>query len=408
MLAPHRTDPSFDPSAFRAAYGAFLRPDRILLTGHSHQAWPDVSREAQLRAFDDAASFVDDKWSRAVDGVVERVARGVAERLGFGADDAGSLVFGQNTHELAFRLLSCWPFDPRTRIVTTTGEFHSLDRQLRRLQEAGVRVDWVDARRREGLEERIAAAIEPGTSLVALSAVLFEDGFVLRDLEAIAARAREVGAAVLVDAYHAFNVVPLPLAMLPGEVYVVAGGYKYAQFGEACCFLRVPEGSTRAPLQTGWFADFADLAQPRELGARPVGFGAGASRFKGSTFDATPFYRAAAVLDHFDAHGLDVERLRAISLRQTRRILDRLKALDSVGTGLVPVSPEDDSRRGGFVAVRFASPQRLVDAARAAGVFVDARGDIVRLGPAPYLLDDEIDEGVRRLVEAARSLDRQR
>ncbi|HEY0840563.1 MAG TPA: aminotransferase class V-fold PLP-dependent enzyme, partial [Vulgatibacter sp.] len=367
-------------------------------------AWPDVSREAQLRAFDDAAAFVDDKWSRAVDGVVERVARGVADRLGFGAGDAGSLVFGQNTHELAFRLLSCWPFDSRTRIVTTTGEFHSLDRQLRRVQEAGVRVDWVDASRREGLEERIAAAIEPGTSLVALSAVLFEDGWVLRDLETIAAKASEVGAALLVDAYHAFNVVPLPLASLPGEVYVVAGGYKYAQFGEACCFLRVPPGSTRTPLQTGWFADFADLAQPRGLGARPVGFGAGASRFRGSTFDATPFYRAAAVLDHFESHGLDVQTLRAISLRQTRRILDRLAALDSAGAGLVPVSPDDDARRGGFVAVRFARPQRLVDAARAAGVFVDARGDIVRLGPAPYLLDDELDEGVRRLVDAARSL----
>jgi len=404
MLAPHGIDPSRAPAGLRDAYRHFLRDGRILLTGHSHQAWPDVSREAQLRAFDDAAAFVDDKWEGAVDAVIAKVAKGVAARLGFGEGAADTLAFGQNTHELAFRLLSCWPFDARTRIVTTTGEFHSLDRQLRRLQEAGVRVDWVDARPREGLEGRVVDAILPGTTLVALSAVLFEDGWVLRDLEPIAARAQEVGAALLVDAYHAFNVVPLPLAELPGEVWVVAGGYKYAQFGEACCFLRVPPESTRTPLQTGWFSDFADLAQPRELGARPVGFGAGAGRFKGSTFDATPFYRAAAVLDHFDAHGLDVARLRAISLRQTRRLLDRLESLDARSAGLVPVSPGEDARRGGFVALRFASPQRLVEAARAVGVFVDARGDIVRLGPAPYLLDDELDEGARRLVDAARSL----
>jgi len=404
MLAPHGTDPSRAPAGFRDAYRAFLREDRILLTGHSHQAWPDVARDAQTRAFDDAAAFVDDKWGKAVDAVMAKVARGVSTRLGFGAGGAGDLAFGQNTHELAFRLLSCWPFDARTRIVTTTGEFHSLDRQLRRLQEAGVNVDWVDAARREGLEARIVDAIAPGTSLVALSAVLFEDGWVMRDLEAIAARAHEVGAALLVDAYHAFNVVPLPLADLPGEVWVVAGGYKYAQFGEACCFLRVPPGSTRTPLQTGWFADFADLAQPRGLGARPVGFGSGAGRFKGSTFDATPFYRASAVLDHFDAHGLDVDRLRAISLRQTRRLMDRLDAEGARNAGLVTVSSKDDARRGGFVAVRFASPQRLVEAARASGVFVDARGDIVRLGPAPYLEDGELDEAVRRLVAAARSI----
>ncbi|AKU91714.1 hypothetical protein [Vulgatibacter incomptus] len=394
------------PPSFREAYESFLRPGRILLTGHSHQAWPDVARDALVHAFGDAAAFVDDKWSEAVDAVVARVARGVAQRLGYGESEAASLVFGQNTHELAFRLLSCWPFDSRTRVVTTSGEFHSLDRQLRRLQEAGVRVDWVDARKREGLEARIVDAIAPGTSLVALSAVFFEDGWVLRDLQAIAARAAEVGAPLLLDVYHAFNVVPLPLASLPGEVYVVAGGYKYAQFGEACCFMRVPPGSDRKPVYTGWFADFADLAQPRGEGARPVGFGKGSSRFAGSTYDAGPFYRAAAVLDHFESHGLTPERLRAISLRQTSRILDRLGELKAEEAGLEVVSSRDPERRGGFVALRCAFPQELVGALREAGVFVDARGEIVRLGPAPYLSDAELDEGVAKVAEAARRLRR--
>ncbi|MEQ8983161.1 MAG: kynureninase, partial [Deltaproteobacteria bacterium] len=35
----------------------------VLLTAHSHQAWPDVSREGQLAAWDDAARWVDGKWS---------------------------------------------------------------------------------------------------------------------------------------------------------------------------------------------------------------------------------------------------------------------------------------------------------------------------------------------------------
>ncbi len=404
MVPASDTDPSLAPAGFRDAYRAFLRPGRILLTGHSHQAWPDVAEEAQRQVFDDAAAFVDDKWGEAVDPIIARVARGVAERLGFGAASADDLVFGQNTHELAFRLLSCWPFDPRTRIVTTSGEFHSLDRQLRRLQEAGVGVSWVDARRRAGLEERIVEAIEPGTSLVALSTVFFEDGWILRDLEPIAARAAEVGAALLLDSYHAFNVVPLPLASLPGEVYVVAGGYKYAEFGEACCFMRIPPTSRRSPIFTGWFADFADLAQPRGGGERPVGFGAGASRFKGSTFDASPFYRAAAVLDHFDAHGLDVQRLRAISLRQTRLLLDRLHDLGAADAHLAIASPDDDAHRGGFVALRTPLASALIPALRQQGVFADARGDIVRLGPAPYLLDEELDLAAHHVITTARAL----
>lgn len=394
----------FDPASLRGSYSAFLREDRILLTGHSHQAWPNVAADAQRRLFDDAARYVDDKWAEAIDPIVARVSRGISERLGYGPDEA--LAFGRSTHELVFRLATCWPFSKETRIVTTTSEFHSLDRQLRRIEEEGVRVAWVDGSERSTLASRIVDAIVPGTSLVAISAVLFEDSFVLPDLHAIASRAAEVGAALLIDAYHGFNVVPLPLAGLPGEVYVTAGGYKYAQFGDGICFLRVAPGSTRRPVYTGWFADFADLARPRGEGPRPVGYGAGAARFAGATYDASAFYRAAAVLDHFEAHGLTVERLRAISLRQTGRILARLDGHDLASAGLQVAAPRDPERRGGFVAVRTPFASKLTDALREKSVWVDSRGENVRLGPAPYLLDEELDRGVDVVVETARALAR--
>ena len=46
-------------------YSRFRVSERLLLTGHSHQAWPDVGFEAQQRAWLDAAELVDDKWARA-------------------------------------------------------------------------------------------------------------------------------------------------------------------------------------------------------------------------------------------------------------------------------------------------------------------------------------------------------
>lgn len=83
-------------------YSRFLREGRILLTGHSHQAWPDVAREGVLRAFDDAAAHVDDKWEQAWEaaGAVQRY---VAAELG-GPDSAVALA--ANTHELVTRFLS--------------------------------------------------------------------------------------------------------------------------------------------------------------------------------------------------------------------------------------------------------------------------------------------------------------
>ena len=42
----------------------------------------------------------------------------------------GEIGLGASTHELLVRLLSSWPLQVKRRIVTTTGEFHTLRRQL--------------------------------------------------------------------------------------------------------------------------------------------------------------------------------------------------------------------------------------------------------------------------------------
>ena len=62
-------------------------------------------------------------------------------------------------------------------------------------------------------------------------------------------------------------------------------GYKYAQFGEGLCFLRVPPGCQLRPADTGWFADFAHLAGPRD---GRVDYGEGADRFTPTRRAPTP------------------------------------------------------------------------------------------------------------------------
>jgi hypothetical protein len=37
-------------------------------------------------------------------------------------------------------------------------------------------------------------------------------------------------------------------------------------------------------------------------------------------------------------------------------------------------------------------------------VSIDARGDIVRIGPAPYLNDQQLDDGVAALAETLKEL----
>lgn len=381
-----------DPTALRTHYRSFLRDDRILLTGHSHQAWPDVAREALARSYDDAATHVDDKWSRAFEAAAA-VREAIATRVGARARD---VALGQNTHELVTRVLSCIPAGRRGHLVTTGGEFHAIRRQLGRLREEGVEVDVVDVDPVETLAERLALRVRPDTGAVLASAVLFETSSVVPHLAQLAAHCRARGAIFVVDAYHAFNVFPLRLADLGPEVFLVGGGYKYAQYGEGVCFVVAPEGCALRPVLTGWFAEFAHITDPDR--SRTVYGDDGADRFAGATYDPASHYRARAVAEFFDAHKLTVEALRARSLAQTRKVLDLLLA-----AGADVRTPLADASRGGFVSVRFSDAAARCDALRARGIYVDHRGELLRVGPAPYTTDEEIDRGVAALLSAGGS-----
>ena len=391
------------PEALRAHYRAFLPTDgpnvrRILLTGHSHQAWPDVAREAQLRAFDDAAEHVDDKWGRAF-AAADQVRAAVVAHLGAPTARVGDVALASNTHELVARVLSACDLGARRHVLSTRGEFHTVFRQLTRLAEAGLEVELIDALPADTLAERLAARVRDDTAAVLLSTVLFETASVVPNLAFVNESAERHGAVVVLDTYHHIGVRAFDAALLGARTFVVGGGYKYLQWGEGNCFLVVPADCDLRPVYTGWFADFAHLADPRD--GRPVSYGArGAERFAGSTYDPTSHYRAAAVAQLFDEVGLTPVALHASYARQTARLA---AAIDSrVSAALARVSPNIDTDRGGFVAVRTPNAARVVAELRTRDVFVDARGDIVRLGPAPYLRDDELDAGVAALIEAAR------
>ena len=85
----------------------------------------------------------------------------------------------------------------------------------------------------------------------------------------------------------------------------------YLQLGEGNCVMRVPADCALRPVVSGWFAEFAELAEARVPGE--VRYGAGAARFAGSTYDPTSVYRAASVMDFFSEQGLTPEFLREVS-----------------------------------------------------------------------------------------------
>jgi kynureninase len=229
-----------------------------------------------------------------------------------------------------------------------------------------------------------------------VSTVLFETAEIVPGLDVLASACRRQGVPLLLDAYHQLNVVPFDLHRSGlDDVFVTGGGYKYCQLGEGNCFLRVPPESRLRPVLTGWFAEFDALEDPSH---EHVVYGKGAAAFGGATYDVTSHYRAAAVFAFHEQQGLTPDRLRAISQHQVGLLTKEFEQLD-ISPALASIESMPDDRRGGFLAIRAASAKELAHRLRERGVHVDARGDILRMGPAPYLRDDQLRDAVAALGE---------
>ena len=112
--------------------------------------------------------------------------------------------------------------------------------------------------------------------------------------------------------------------------------------------------------------------------------------------------RAARVLDFFDGQGLSDRFLREVSRRQVGRLAERFDGLDLSESLVRRDRATPRERFAGFLALRspFAAELRRRLAVR--GVSADHRGEILRLGPAPYLSEAQLDAACVALGEAAR------
>jgi kynureninase len=311
------------------------------------------------------------------------------------------VALGHSTHELVVRWLSALPLRKRPRLVTTDGEYHSIRRLVDRLSEEGIEIHKEPVSPVANLAERLARAVDERTAAALVSSVLFRSAEIVPNLHALADACERRGAELLVDTYHHMNVVPFSIREMGFErAYVTGGGYKYCQLGEGNAFLRFPKDCALRPVVTGWFSEFALKEQKPE---RPVLYGDGPARFAGATYDPTSHYRAASVFDFFETRGLTPALLREVSQHQVGLLIERFDALD-----LDPkVIGRDRSVAlrdiGGFLVLQTLRAGEICRALHDCGVYTDYRAGILRVGPAPYLADAQIEEAMRLLADACRA-----
>jgi kynureninase len=152
------------------------------------------------------------------------------------------------------------------------------------------------------------------------------------------------------------------------------------------------------PILTSWFAEFAALRQPPSGG---VAYGPGGAAFAGATYDPTSHYRGAAVFEFHARQRLTADRLHAINRRQVAALQSNVERLD-LDPAVAHVEPMPDGRRGGFLAIRAPRAADFSRLLHARGVFTDSRGSILRLGPAPYLADQQLRDAATALGDVVR------
>lgn len=361
------------------------------MAAHSHHPWPDVTRQAHLRAWEVAAQHLDDKWVTVLEGELPRAQQHVAIRLGL--TEPANVVFAQNTHELLVRICSALPLP--MRVLTTDAEFHSAARQLQRWAEAGWAViDRVPAEPMESFSERFVAAMRPEHDLVLLSHVFYNSGYVVPDVARVVASVPDERTYVVVDGYHAFMALPTSVLAIQDRAFYLAGGYKYAMAGEGACFATVPPGYAQRPVNTGWFAAYSTLADGVGPGGQ-VPFPLDGQRLAGSTFDPSGLFRFNAVQDWLHGLGVDVAQIHThvAGLQQVFRT-----ALEQRPGVLADAEllPGQEHERGHFLTYRTEAAGNIARELARRQIVVDHRGDRLRFGFGVY--HDAGD--VQRLAQA--------
>jgi kynureninase len=281
---------------------------------------------------------------------------------------------------------------PRNRIVMTALDFPSVryvyDGLARRLGADIVVVPGSS----DGLGvdiERLLEAIDSRTRLVALSHVLFRSAYVM-DVAAVCRKAREVGALVSLDSFHAVGVIPVDVRAI-GCHFLTGGVLKWLCGGPGGCFLYVsPEVRQKvAPALTGWQAHARPFAFEPEME-----FASDAFRWLGGTPVIPALYAAAEGPRIVRRAGIDA--IRQKSIRQTRRLIELADA-----RGYRVNAPRDPARRGGTVAVDVPHALEVSQFLLARDILVDYRpGAGIRIAPHFYTADTELDAAIEAIDEA--------
>lgn len=309
--------------------------------------------------------------------------------------DKGEIVMMPNVTIAQTAVLSAIDFPKgRDTVVMTDLDFPSVryayEEMARRL---GARM--VVVKSDDGLTidlERLLAAIDERTRLVAVSHVLFKSAF-LMDADAICNRAHQVGALVSLDSFHGVGIVPIDVKQSKVD-FLTGGVLKWLCGGPGACFLYVSPTvrDQLKPALTGWQAHSRPFAFEDTME-----YTTGAFRWLNGTPVIPALYAAAEGPRLLRRAGIGLIRARSTTL--TARIIELADE-----HGFAVKAPRDSARRGGTVALDIPHGYEVTQDLLSHDVLVDYRvGAGIRIAPHFFTLDEEVEAVVSEIARSIES-----
>ncbi len=295
----------------------------------------------------------------------------------------GSVLVHENASIANAILISAlnWDDDGRDTVIVSDQDFPSDLYSIQRLLPPHIRLRVIASR--DGITiptDDLLAAIDERTRLVSLSHVLFRSAYIM-PVEAIIAKAHQVGAQVLLNGYHSVGIIPVDVAAMEVDFYI-GGTLKWMCGGPGGVFLYVRPDllTTLEPKITGWFAH-----------QQPFAFDISAFQLREDSYrlaNGTPGIASLYAIQPGIAviAEVGVATIREKSRRQTALIIQRADEY-----GFEVISPRDPDQRAGTVTLR---PNHAYEVSRELlrrNIVIDYReGAGIRVAPHFYNSDDEV------------------
>lgn len=308
------------------------------------------------------------EWLPEVDRAAERIQKIISA-------PHGTVTMMHNVSQIMAVLASCFDYTPaRDKVVYESQMFPTVSYVWQEEKRRGAKPVVVDS-------AVLVEAIDEKTLVVPTQHVVFSTGFI-QDVKAIVARAKEVGAHVILDCYQSIGTVPIDIVDL-GVSFACGGSVKYVCGGPGAAWLYVRKDLIEqfAPRVTGWFGNEAPFAftMPEQTYADTIW------RFVGGTPAIAALYQSRAGQKIIAEIG--VRKIREKSLAMTAKCIEWVEEL-----GMKLNSPRSEAQRGGSVVFDFVGSADVCRELNRRKFFCDHRPGVgIRIAPHFYTKAEEIE-----------------